>query len=98
MPRPTDDVYCLGAVLLDLDEPHKIIARSQEPILMPEAPYETNGFFGNVVFTCGALVDGDQLDIYYGAADTVMAGARFSVQEILDSLAVGDNVPVYLAE
>lgn len=94
----TDDVYCLGAVLLDLDEPHKIIARSQQPILVPEASYETNGFFGNVVFTCGALVEGDQLDIYYGAADTVMAGARFSVQEILDSLAVGDNVPVFLAE
>lgn len=92
------DVYCLGAALLDLDEPHKVIARSQQPILVPEAPYETNGFFGNVVFTCGAIVDGDRLDVYYGAADTVMAAAEFSVSEILDSLAVTEEVPALVTE
>jgi predicted GH43/DUF377 family glycosyl hydrolase len=81
-----DDVYCLGAVLLDLDEPHKIIARSDTPILKPEAIYETTGFFPNVVFTCGALVDGDRVSVYYGASDHVMAGADFSLAEILDSL------------
>ena len=78
--------YCLGAVLLDLNEPHKIIARGREPIFVPEAPYETTGFVANVVFTCGALVDGDKISIYYGAADTVIAGADMSLSEILDSL------------
>ncbi|HEY8742368.1 MAG TPA: glycoside hydrolase family 130 protein, partial [Chloroflexota bacterium] len=45
--------YALGAALLDLEEPWRVLARSPEPMLKPEAPYETEGFFGNVVFTCG---------------------------------------------
>lgn len=81
-----DDHYCLGAVLLDLDEPHKIIARGREPIVVPEAPYETTGFVPNVVFTCGALAEGDRVSIYYGAADTVMAGLDMSIGEILEYL------------
>ena len=81
-----DDVYCLGAVLLDLNEPHKIIARGKKPILKPEASYEANGFVPNVVFSCGAVTDGDKVTIYYGAADTSMAGAEMSISEILDSL------------
>ena len=81
-----NDVYCLGAVLLDLDEPHKVIARSAEPILRPEAPYELQGFFPNVIFTCGATVEGDRVSVYYGAADMVMAGADLSLKEILDCL------------
>jgi predicted GH43/DUF377 family glycosyl hydrolase len=52
----------------------------------PEAPYETHGFVPGVVFTCGALVDGDTVHVYYGGADTVMAGADMSVSEILDSI------------
>jgi predicted GH43/DUF377 family glycosyl hydrolase len=81
-----DDRYCLGAVLLDLDHPHKVLGRSPKPIMEPEAPYETHGFVPGVVFTCGALVDGDTVHIYYGAADTVMAGADMSLTEILDSV------------
>jgi predicted GH43/DUF377 family glycosyl hydrolase len=79
--------YCLGAVLLDLDEPHKVLARSESPVFVPEAPYETDGFVANVVFACGGLVDGDRLSIYYGAADTVMAGADLSIGEIMGGLA-----------
>ncbi|MDI6827635.1 MAG: glycoside hydrolase family 130 protein [Armatimonadota bacterium] len=78
--------YCLGALLLDINEPHKILAKSVEPIMRPEAPYETQGFMPNVVFTCGALVRGDTISIYYGAADTVIAGADASISEILNSL------------
>lgn len=80
------DVYSLGAILLDLEQPHKILARSTSPILVPQAPYELEGFFGNVVFTCGALVRGDTVSIYYGAADTVMAGADVSLKDLLDDL------------
>lgn len=83
-----DHRYCMGAVLLDLNDPTKVLARSEKPILEPEADYEVNGFFGNVVFSCGALVEGDTVKMYYGVSDTSMACAELSLSEILDSLAV----------
>ena len=81
--------YCLGALLLDLEEPWKVIARSTEPIMEPLADYEQTGFFGNVVFTNGHLVDGDTVTIYYGASDSVICAARFSIVEILSTLKTG---------
>jgi len=78
--------YCLGAILLDLEEPWKVIARSKEPIMEPSAPYEQAGFFGSVVFTNGHLLQGDSLTLYYGASDSVICAARFSIAEILRSL------------
>ncbi len=78
--------YCLGAMLLDLDEPWKVIARSEEPIMEPLASYENEGFFGKVVFTNGHLIDGDDLVMYYGASDSVICAARFSIRGILDTL------------
>jgi beta-1,2-mannobiose phosphorylase / 1,2-beta-oligomannan phosphorylase len=77
--------YCLGALLLDLEEPWKVIARSVEPIMEPAADYEQTGFFGNVVFTNGHTLEGDHLTIYYGASDSVICGARFSISKILKS-------------
>lgn len=81
-----EDRYCMGAVLLDLENPSKVIARSETPILEPEADYEVDGFFGNVVFSCGVLVEGDVVKMYYGVADTSMACAELSLQEILESM------------
>ncbi len=78
--------YCLGALLLDLNEPWKVLARSEKPIMEPLADYEKTGFFGNVVFTNGHLVDGDRITVYYGASDSVICGAHFSIAEILKSL------------
>ena len=78
--------YCLGALLLDLNDPSKVIARSKEPIMEPVAPYEQTGFFGNVVFTNGHLVEGDKIRLYYGASDEVICGAELSIAEILRSL------------
>jgi len=78
--------YCLGALLLDLNDPSKVLARSKEPIMEPNAPYEQTGFFGNVVFTNGHLVDGDRITMYYGASDEVICRADFSIAEILESL------------
>ncbi|MEY4244529.1 MAG: hypothetical protein RLZZ245_2114 [Verrucomicrobiota bacterium] len=80
--------YCLGALLLDLNEPWKVLARSKKPIMEPLADYEKTGFFGNVVFTNGHIVDGDRITMYYGASDSVICGARFSISEILESLGV----------
>lgn len=81
-----DHRYCLGAVLLDADEPWKIIARCEKPIMEPEADYEVNGFFGNVIFNCGVLHEEDKVKIYYGAADTYMGYAEVPIEDIYNSL------------
>lgn len=81
-----DNRYCLGAMLLDIEDPSQVIARSELPIMEPTADYEKTGFFGNVVFTNGHLVNGDNLTIYYGASDEVICMAEFSISEILSSL------------
>jgi predicted GH43/DUF377 family glycosyl hydrolase len=78
--------YSLGALLLNRHDPSRVRGRSRQPILIPEAPYEREGFFGKVVFTCGALTDGDLVRVYYGAADGVTAVADLSLQEILSGL------------
>ncbi|TCD19364.1 glycosidase [Pedobacter psychrodurus] len=78
--------YCLGAFLMALDDPSKVLARTEEPIMVPTADYELHGFFGEVVFTNGHIVNGDELTIYYGAADEFVCGAKFSVKEILGAL------------
>lgn len=77
-----DDRYCLGAVLLDANEPWKVIARSEKPIIEPEAEYEVNGFFGSVIFNCGVFYEEDILKVYYGAADTYMCYAEIPVEDI----------------
>ena len=81
-----DHRYCMGALLLDLEDPTKVLARTSTPIMEPVADYEKEGFFGDVVFGCGGLVDGDQLTMYYGVADTSMAGCTMSISEILEQL------------
>ena len=78
--------YCLGALLLDLENPSNVLARSEKPIMEPAAVYERTGFFGNVVFTNGHIVKGDTLHMYYGASDEVICGAGFSINEILNTL------------
>lgn len=78
--------YSLGALLLDPNDPSKVIARSREPVLRPEADYEKSGFFDGVVFTCGLLSEGDLVRVYYGAADGVTAVADLSLDEILAGL------------
>lgn len=78
--------YSLGALLLDAADPSRVLARSREPVLKPEAPYEREGFFGGVVFSCGVLAEGDLVRVYYGAADGVTAVVDLSLLEILDGL------------
>ena len=78
--------YSLGALLLDGDDPSRVLGRSRSPILMPEAPYELKGFFANVVFTCGLTTQGDQVRVYYGASDGVTCVADLSLTQILADL------------
>jgi len=82
-----DDGYGLGAVLLDTDNPARVIARSREPVMLPETDYERHGFVDNVVFCNGLIQENDaELRLYYGGADTVTAGAACIVRDLLDSL------------
>jgi predicted GH43/DUF377 family glycosyl hydrolase len=76
-------VYRVGAVLLDLKNPTKIIGRTDHPILEPEMPYEQSGQVPNVVFPCGAVVIGKKLLVYYGGADQVVAVADSEISKLL---------------
>jgi predicted GH43/DUF377 family glycosyl hydrolase len=78
--------YSAGAMLLDADNPRRLIARSAEPILLPAADFELAGFVPNVVFPTGVVARGDQLQIFYGAADTCTGVAELSLAELLAEL------------
>jgi beta-1,4-mannooligosaccharide/beta-1,4-mannosyl-N-acetylglucosamine phosphorylase len=80
-------VYSMGAALLDLEEPWKIIARGHDYLLSPRVPYEQIGDVPNVVFPCAALVDRatDRVIVYYGGADTVVCLAHGYLSEIVAS-------------
>lgn len=82
----SDSRYCLGLFLFDLDDPRKLIARSESPVMEPLAACEQTGFFGNVVFTNGHVVDGDTVTLYYGASDEFVCGATLSLRELLATL------------
>ena len=79
-------IYRIGTMVLDLNEPHKVIGRCLEPLLSPRTDYERIGDVGNVCFACGAVVEKDQsVKIYYGAADTSICVATSTLQELIDS-------------
>ncbi len=83
-----DDRYCLGAFIASLDDPAKIIAKTDKPIVEPEEDYELYGFFGNVVFTCGLIYKDNVVKIYYGAADEVIALVEINIEDIFNALGV----------
>jgi beta-1,4-mannooligosaccharide/beta-1,4-mannosyl-N-acetylglucosamine phosphorylase len=78
-------VYSMGAALLDLDEPWRVVARGSRYLVAPQALYEQVGDVPNVVFPCAALVDAatDRVTIYYGGADTVVCLAHAHLSELL---------------
>ena len=78
--------YSMGAVLLDLADPTKVLHRSMEYLLAPAAPYELCGDVPNVVFPCAALHEGDRVAVYYGAADTCVGMAFGHISEIIEFL------------
>ena len=79
----------MGAALLDLDEPWRVLARGHDYLLSPLEPYEQVGDVPNVVFPCAALVDRDtdRVTIYYGGADTVVCLAHGYIGEIIEKSA-----------
>ena len=82
---PAGSIYRLGLALLDAEHPDRVLARSNEWIFGPDAPYERTGDVGQVVFSCGWILmeDGDTLQIYYGAADTSVCVATASLASLL---------------
>jgi beta-1,2-mannobiose phosphorylase / 1,2-beta-oligomannan phosphorylase len=79
-------VYCACAALLDLENPHKEIARLPYPLFEPEHEWELHGIVENICFPTGATVHNDKLNIYYGAADEHIACASLSLSELLKEL------------
>ena len=76
-----DNKYRLGAALLDLNKPDRIISRLDYPILEPQADYENNGLRPGTVFSCGAVVVDRRLFVYYGAADKVIGVAKTKLKK-----------------
>lgn len=79
-------VYRAGLALLDHQKPHHVLARSPGWAFGPEATYEVSGIMPNVVFPCGCLVRGDELWMYYGAADTCVCLAIAKLPTVIDAL------------
>jgi len=76
-------LYSVGAALLDLDEPWKVLHRSKDYLLAPTEPYERVGDVPNVCFPSSAVVDGDDLYLYYGAADTCVSLAQAKLPDLI---------------
>ena len=79
-------IYSLGAIMLDLEDPSRVIGKTESFILTPEEPYELAGRVPNTIFTTGAIADHnkDIIRIYYGAADTCIGLATGSLSKLLD--------------
>jgi predicted GH43/DUF377 family glycosyl hydrolase len=80
--------YCIGAALLDLEDPTAVIGRLREPLLAPEG-VEREGYVPNVVYSCGALLHGRDLVLPYAMSDKATAIARISLDGLLASLGSG---------
>ncbi|MBO5384417.1 MAG: glycoside hydrolase family 130 protein [Ruminococcus sp.] len=87
-------VYSIGAAILDINEPSKVLHRCSNYILSPEEWYEERGFVPNVCFPCAALTDADtgRIAIYYGCADSYVGVAFTTVQEIWDYILKYDSL------
>jgi predicted GH43/DUF377 family glycosyl hydrolase len=77
--------YCIGAMLLDLDDPSKVIGSLDQPLISPTAE-ERDGYVPNVVYTCGAMIHDDDLYIPYAISDTATSMAFVPLEPLLQRL------------
>ena len=75
--------YRLGSLVLDRDNPEKVLYRSEAPFLEPFEEYERIGWIPNVVFSCGSVIRKDQVLVSYGCADTAIGVSTFKIDEII---------------
>ena len=78
--------YALGAALLDLKDPAKVLARTNYPILRPRYGYEKDGVVNNVVFSCGGIERKGYIYLYYGGADKYLCSAKFKIADLIKIL------------
>jgi len=78
--------YLVGAMLLDLEDPTKVLYRSKSPIIEPDMWYDNEGFKAGVVYPCGAVIIDDTLFVYYGGADSHVCVATSNLDKFLDQL------------
>jgi len=83
--------YKIGAMVLDKNDPTKILFRSRVPLLAPDKDYENTGFKPGVVYSCGAVVKDGQLLVYYGGADNVVCLAQIKLNDLLDDLKLDEG-------
>lgn len=81
-----DKHYRIGAMLLALDDPRRVLCRLRDWLMQPEEWYELEGFYNGVCFPCGNVVIGDTLFVYYGGADKYVAVATCALEELLEEL------------
>jgi predicted GH43/DUF377 family glycosyl hydrolase len=80
--------YCIGAILLDLDDPRRVIGQTAEPILVPTGR-ERFGYVPNVVYSCGGMIQGGNLILPYAMSDVATSIAVVDLGELLNALAAG---------
>lgn len=78
--------YCIGATLLDREEPWRVVAQTREPILVPTQEWRSSGYVPNVVYSCGAMIHNDKLIIPYAISDLSTGAVRVDLAELLASL------------
>jgi predicted GH43/DUF377 family glycosyl hydrolase len=78
--------YKIGAMLLDLKNPEKVLCTSNQPVIEPDQEYENSGYKPGIVYTCGTAIKGKTLFVYYGGADTYTCVAYAALDEFLDAL------------
>ncbi|MFC1751575.1 hypothetical protein ACFLY5_00310 [Patescibacteria group bacterium] len=86
MDRRDPNRYKMGAMLLDINNPSKILYRTNKPFLEPDEWYENEGLKAGVSYCCGAIVKDGELIIYYGGADMVSCVAKANLDEFLDKM------------
>jgi predicted GH43/DUF377 family glycosyl hydrolase len=77
--------YCIGATLLDLDDPCRILGQTREPILMPDDRSRSSGYVPNVVYSCGAMIHNRKLILPYAISDLTTGAVRIDLDELLAS-------------
>jgi predicted GH43/DUF377 family glycosyl hydrolase len=83
--------YKIGAMILDLENPEKVLYRSAYPVLEPDEYYENEGFKRGVIYSCGAIVKNKDLYIYYGGADMVSCVATANLDTFIKKIISGNK-------
>ena len=87
-PDGSPRIFGIEAILFDINDPKKIVGRTKGPILVPEEAYELSGYVADIVFPTGALIEKDNLVIYYGAADTTNCMAHVNLKDLISTMHV----------